>query len=136
MAKRPSKKAPAQKASARKASARKTAARKTSTGKTAAGGAAGADRRRHIIDTAFVLVLERGWRDLSLAEIAEAAGLPLSKLYPVFASTQAILEGFTDGVDAAMLAEGGEPVDTPARARPFEMRMRRLDSTEEGDVGK
>src|SRR3546814_10746923 len=97
MAKRPSKKAPAQKASARKASARKTAARKTSTGKTAAGGAAGADQRRHIIDTTFVLVLERGWRDLSLADIAEAAGLPLSKLYPIFGSKQAILEGFTDG---------------------------------------
>src|SRR3546814_8839519 len=128
MAKRPSKKAPAQKASARKASARKTAARKTSTGKTAAGGAAGADQRRHIIDTTFVLVLERGWCDLSLADIAEAAGLPLSKLYPIFGSKQAILEGFTDGVDAAMLAEASEPLDTPGRDRLFDMLMRRLDA--------
>ncbi|HEY9549652.1 MAG TPA: TetR family transcriptional regulator [Kiloniellaceae bacterium] len=123
MAKRPSKKAPAQKASARKTSARKASARKT-----AAGGAAGADQRRHIIDTTFVLVLERGWRDLSLADIAEAAGLPLSKLYPIFGSKQAILEGFTDGVDAAMLAEASEPLDTPGRDRLFDMLMRRLDA--------
>src|SRR3546814_19099247 len=83
MAKRPSKKAPARKTSARKTSARKASARKT-----AAGGAAGADQRRHIIDTTFVLVLERGWRDLSLADIAEAAGLPPSTLYPIFGSKQ------------------------------------------------
>src|SRR3546814_13428785 len=105
MAKQPSKK----KAPARKASARKTA-----------GGTTGTDQRRHIIDTTFVLVLERGWRDLSLADIAEAAGLPLSKLYPLFGSKQAILAGFTDGVDAAMLAAASEPLDTPGRDRQFD----------------
>ncbi|MEQ9606413.1 MAG: hypothetical protein RLN99_01975, partial [Kiloniellaceae bacterium] len=49
-----------------------------SSGKKAAGKAgakAAGDPRRQVIDAAFVLALEHGWRDLSLAEIAEAAGL-------------------------------------------------------------
>ena len=39
-----------------------------------------ADIPDHVIDTALALAAERGWRDLSLADIAEAAKLPLSKL--------------------------------------------------------
>jgi AcrR family transcriptional regulator len=106
---------------------KKPSKRKASARKSAAGTAA--DPRRHIIDTAFGLALERGWRDLSLAEIAEAAGLPLSRLYAVFPSKQAILDGFADQVDAAMLGEGVEPLDTtPARDRLFDMVMRRLDA--------
>jgi AcrR family transcriptional regulator len=105
---------------------KKPSKRKASARKSAAGTA---DPRRHVIDTAFGLALERGWRDLSLAEIAEAAGLPLSRLYAVFPSKQAILDGFADQVDAAMLGEGGEPLDTtPARDRLFDMVMRRLDA--------
>lgn len=87
-----------------------------------------ADLPRHIIDTTFALVRERGWRDLSLAEIAEAAEVPLSRLHPIFPSKQAILEGFTDRVDAAMLGEGIEPSDTPARDRLFDVLMRRFDN--------
>jgi AcrR family transcriptional regulator len=110
----------AKKPSARKPSKKKAAAKK------AAGGAA--DLPRHIIDTAFELARERGWRDLSLAEIAEAAELPLSRLYSIYPSKQAILKGFSDQVDAAMLGEGVEPLDTPARDRLFDMVMRRLDA--------
>ena len=114
------KKATARKRSG-KASAKKASARDS-------GKAAAADMPRHIIDTAFALVLERGWRDLSLAEIAEAAKLPLSRVYPLFPSKQAILDGFADQVDAEMLAEDGEGVDSPARDRLFDMLMRRFDA--------
>lgn len=86
------------------------------------------DLPRHIIEIAFALVRERGWRDLSLAEIAEAAEVPLSRLHPIFPSKQAILEGFADQVDAAMLGEGVEPSDTPGRDRLFDMLMRRFDA--------
>ena len=117
MVKKPAaKKAPAKKASAKKGSAK--AAPKT----------AGAGLDQRIIDAAFELALERGWRDLSLAEIAEAAGLPLSQVYPAFPSKQAILNGFSRGIDAAMLAEGTEDLDLPARDRLFDMIMRRFDA--------
>ncbi|MGD1878396.1 MAG: TetR family transcriptional regulator [Kiloniellaceae bacterium] len=116
MVKKPAKK-PSGKPASKKASASKGAA-KTATG----------DLPRHIIDTAFDLALERGWRDLSLAEIAEAADLPLSTVYPLFPSKQAILDGFARQVDAAMLAEGSEGLDTPARDRLFDMLMRRFDA--------
>ena len=109
MAKKPAKKAP-KKAGAKKAS-----------------GAAG-DLPRQVIDAAFGLAVERGWRDLSLADIAEAAGVPLTRLYALFPSKQAILNGFADRVDAAMLAEGMDGLDTPARDRLFDVVMRRLDA--------
>jgi AcrR family transcriptional regulator len=96
--------------------------------KKAAGKKAPADLREAVIDAAFALAVERGWRDLSLAEIAEAAGLPLSRVYPVFPSKQAILDGFSRRVDAAMLAEEGEGLDTPARDRLFDVVMRRFDA--------
>ena len=110
----------------KKPSTRKPAGK--SSGKKAAGKAAGGDPRRRVIDAAFDLALEHGWRDLSLAEIAGAAGLPLSEVYPLFPSKQAILDGFAREVDAAMLAEEGEGLDTPARDRLFDMVMRRFDA--------
>lgn len=85
------------------------------------------DLPQHIIDTAFSLAVERGWRDLSLADVAEAAGLPLPRLHALFPSKQAILNGFSDRVDAAMLAEAADGLDTPARDRLFDVVMRRLD---------
>lgn len=115
----------AKKPSARKPSGKKAPGKKAP-GKKAPG--ATSDLPRHIIDTAFALALERGWRDLSLAEIAEAAEVPLSRLHPIFPSKTAILEGFADQVDAAMLGEGIEPPETPARDRLFDMVMRRLDA--------
>ncbi|MGF1629951.1 MAG: TetR family transcriptional regulator [Kiloniellaceae bacterium] len=102
-----------------KASAKKTSAKDSGRA---------ADTPQHIIDAAFALVLERGWRDLSLAEIAAAAGLPLSRVYPLFPSKQAILDGFSDRVDAEMMAEDVEDLDTPARDRLFDMLMRRFDA--------
>jgi AcrR family transcriptional regulator len=92
-----------------------------------------------IIDAALALAAERGWRDLTLADIAGAAGLPLSKLYPVYPSKAAILRGFTRRIDAAVLAgeepdaaggaSGGEDGDGGgARDRLFEVLMRRFDA--------
>lgn len=113
----------------KKPSRRKAAAKKGS--KAAGSKAAGTGRpdvAGHIIDTALDLAVERGWRDLSLAEIAETAKLPLSQVYPVFSSKQAILEGFAARVDAAMMAEGSDDLGMPARDRLFDMVMRRFDA--------
>ena len=116
------KKPGAKKATGKKASAKKAAA------DTSGADTFRADPAAQIIATAFDMALDQGWSDLSLAEIAEAAGLPLSRVYAVFPSKQAILDGFSRQIDAAMLAEGVEDLDLPARDRLFDMIMRRFDA--------
>ena len=88
-----------------------------------------ADIPRHVIDTAMKLAAERGWRDLSLAEIADAAKLPLSKVYPVFPSKTAILGAFSRQIDAAVLAaEEADAREGSAHDRLFDALMRRFDA--------
>ena len=83
----------------------------------------------HIVDTAMKLAAEGRWRGLSLAEIAEAAKVPISKVYPVYASRQAILDAFVRRIDAAVLAESdAEDLDGGARDRLFDVLMRRFDA--------
>lgn len=84
----------------------------------------------HLIDTAMTLAAERGWAGLSLAEIAAEAKLPLSKVYPVFDSKQAILAAFARRIDAEVLAEelNAEEMEEPARDRLFDVMMRRFDA--------
>ena len=55
-----------------------------------------------VIDAALALAATRGWRALNLAEIAEAAKLPLSQVYSAYTSKAAILRGFTRRIDAAV----------------------------------
>ena len=88
-----------------------------------------ADIPRHVIDTAMKLAAERGWRDLALAEIADAAKLPLSKVYPVFPSKTAILGAFSRQIDAAVLAaEEADAREGSAHDRLFDALMRRFDA--------
>lgn len=91
---------------------------------------------KHLIDTALQLAAERGWRDLSLAEIAEAARLPLSQVYPVFPSKQAILEAFSRHIDAEVLAaEETDAEDGSARDRLFDVMMCRFDALQPYKAG-
>lgn len=88
-----------------------------------------ADLPKHLIETALKLAGERGWAALSLAEIAEAAELPLSKVYEVFTSKQAVLEGFARQIDGLVLAEEeADAEDGSARDRLFDVMMRRFDA--------
>jgi AcrR family transcriptional regulator len=86
-------------------------------------------RRKQIIDAALGLAAAKGWRDLSLAEIAKAAGLPLAEVYALFPSKQAILEGYSAEIDRAVLA-GGEPDLTAESShdRLFDAVMRRFEA--------
>lgn len=86
-----------------------------------------ADIPNQVIDAALALAAERGWRDLSLTDIAAAAKLPLSKVYPVYSSKTAVLAGFMRRVDAAVLAEPAE-AEGSARDRLFDVLMRRFDA--------
>lgn len=88
-----------------------------------------ADIPKHIIDTAMNLAREEGWRDLSLTDIAVAAKLPLSQVYSVYSSKQAILNGFSRMIDGQVLAEDeSDSGEEPAKDRLFDVVMRRLDA--------
>ena len=82
-----------------------------------------------IIDAALARVASEGWRHLSLAAIADAAGLPILRVYRIFGSKQAILGGLYRRVDEAVLAEPppAEPAERP-RDRLFDLLMRRFDT--------
>ncbi|MGH6947525.1 MAG: TetR family transcriptional regulator [Kiloniellales bacterium] len=106
--------------------ARKT--RKPS-GKAAAGGKTAGDLPIQIIETAMSLAAERGWRRLSLAEIATESGQPLSAVYPLFPSKAAILSAFSRRVDGLVLASlEQEPLEGTAKERLFDVTMRRFDA--------
>jgi AcrR family transcriptional regulator len=84
-----------------------------------------------LIDAALTLAAERGWREVAMADIAKAAKVPLSKVYPLFASRQAILAAYARRVDAAVLAEEEADAEalagSSARDRLFDVMMRRFD---------
>lgn len=87
------------------------------------------DPARRVIESALDLARERGWRDLTLGEIAAAAKLPLSEVYDQFPSKNAILTAFVRGVDHAVLAESGDLEEgLSARDRLFDVLMRRFDT--------
>src|SRR6516225_1958118 len=82
-----------------------------------------------IIDAALARIASDGWRHLSLAAIADAAGLPILRVYRTFGSKQAILRGLHRRIDEAALAEppSAEPGERP-RDRLFDLLMRRFDA--------
>ncbi len=86
-----------------------------------------ADIPDHIIDTTMRLAGERGWRDLSLAEIAAAAGLPLTEVYGHFAGKDAILAAYVERLNRAVLAADYDE-DENARDRLFDALMRRFEA--------
>ena len=82
-----------------------------------------------IIEAAMTRIAEDGWRRVSLAAIADAAGLPILRVYRSFPSKSAILCGLSRRVDEAVLAT---PVEAEADERPrdrlFDLLMRRFDA--------
>jgi len=82
-----------------------------------------------IIDAALQQIEVQGWRRLSLAAIADAAGLPILAVYRVFSSKPAILCAFLQRIDEAVLAVPVEAQDDERpRDRVFDLLMRRFDA--------
>ena len=50
--------------------------------------------RQRLVEAALALARTQGWRDLSMAEIAAAAGVPLAEALKVTPSKTAILSAF------------------------------------------
>lgn len=82
---------------------------------------------RDPIDAALELIAFQGLCHTTLAEVAEAAGISMVDLYRRYPSKAALLAGFVQRVDAAMLDTGpADPTESP-RDRLFDIIMRRLD---------
>jgi ubiquinone biosynthesis protein COQ9 len=84
--------------------------------------------RDKIIAAAMRLAETRGWRSLSLGEIAAEAGVPLGELASEFKCKAQILAAFSRGVDEAVLAKFPAPTggDTH-RDRLFDVVMSRFE---------
>jgi len=109
------------KAEPKKATSKKTASKKSAPKKT--------DVAAKVLETAMTLAAEGRWRDLSLADIADAAKLPLATVYPVYPSKQAILSALFRRIDAEVIAaEDASAREGAARDRLFDVLMRRFDA--------
>jgi len=74
------------------------------------------------------LAAERPWREITLTDIAEAAGMPLAELRGHVSCKGDVLRALADRADAALLESlEEEPLDGEARDRLFEAIMRRLE---------
>ncbi len=85
------------------------------------------DPAARIVEAAFDLASGRPWQTIALADIAQAARLPLAEVYRHYPSKTAILGAFLRRVDAAVLARPPAADDT-VRDRLFDLVMRRLDA--------
>jgi AcrR family transcriptional regulator len=76
----------------------------------------------------LALVEERGWLDLSFAEIAEKAGVPIGEAHGIYSSKGEILTALSRAVDERVLSGlAGDPLDGSAKDRLFDLIMRRFD---------
>jgi AcrR family transcriptional regulator len=108
-----------------KKTARPTAARKTAARKAAgAGGDPAAALRRALLH----LVETQGWIDLSFAEIAERAGVPIAEAHRIYPSKTAVLVGLSRAIDERVLNSlGSDPLEGTPKDRLFDIVMRRFD---------
>jgi AcrR family transcriptional regulator len=82
------------------------------------------------LDAFIKLIAEKGFADVALREIAEAAGLSLAELYQVYPDKVALVAAFMAKIDAEVLAgtpTRSDPEET-ARDRLFDAMMRRYDA--------
>ena len=81
-----------------------------------------------IIEASMKLAAEKGWRRVSLADVATEAKLSFSEIYQHCPSKPAILDALARQTDAAVLADITGVSDEPAHDRLFDILMRRFDA--------
>lgn len=82
-----------------------------------------------VITAAMDLAASPGWTEVSLRDIADAAGCPLGDVMEHFASKDDILKAFIKAVDRAMLANAGQiEREQSSRDAVFEVIMSRFDA--------
>ena len=90
-------------------------------------------QRFTMLETALKLAGERSWQDVTMIDIAKAAGAPLSELYST-KGKQALAKELESWADLAMSADVCDPEDTP-RERLFDVIMRRFEAFETRRAG-
>ncbi len=88
------------------------------------------DPEEKIVNAAMRLAASRGWRGLSLADIATSAKVSLAELSTHFASKAAILAAYGRRIDAKVLEESSteDMSGETARDRLFDVLMMRFDA--------
>lgn len=86
------------------------------------------DASQAIIDSAFALAASRGWAQVGLEDIAEAAEVSLAELHDQFRSKNEIVAAYTAAIDRGVLAaRDPEMAGRPAHERLFDVLMKRFD---------
>ena len=83
----------------------------------------------------MALASERGWRKVSLADIASRAELTLLEVYQAFPSKTAILPRLIGSTDEAVLSKGPAAGADSPRDRLFDVVMRRFDALQARRAG-
>lgn len=83
-----------------------------------------------LIDAALSLAVERGWRTLTLPEVADAAGVSLADAHATFSTKTALLNAFMARIDRQMLSGEAPDMSESVRDRLFDVIMRRFDALE------
>jgi AcrR family transcriptional regulator len=87
--------------------------------------------RDRIVSAAMRLAGDRRWRDITLIDIAEAAGLTLADLKQHVASKTDVLKAFTAAIDDEVLRKAVRPQTAQSpRDSLFEVLMARFDALE------
>jgi AcrR family transcriptional regulator len=85
-------------------------------------------KRSKAVRAALDLAEKRGWRDVSLLDISQAAGISLSDLRREFTSKNDIIRAFQQEVDTEVLAKTkAAPEAQSARDRLFDIMMTRFE---------
>ncbi|MBC8242165.1 MAG: TetR family transcriptional regulator [Alphaproteobacteria bacterium] len=81
------------------------------------------------VKAAMALAAVQGWRDTTMADIADEAGLNLADLRQLYGSKTAVLAGLIRLTDEQVLrGSGPDMAAEPVRDRLFDVIMRRLDA--------
>ncbi len=86
--------------------------------------------RDKALDAFLGLIAEKGYADVSLREVAEAAGLGFAELYRLYPDKLSLAAAFMARIDADVMAgtpSSIDPEETP-RDRLFDVMMRRYDA--------
>ena len=87
------------------------------------------DLPSQIIDAALTLAEREGWGHLCVADIAVAAGVPMSEALTLFPTKEAILVAFQDRIDRTVVADTQRSsLDGGMRDRLFDVLIRRLEA--------
>lgn len=86
--------------------------------------------RDKALDAFLGLVAEKGYADVSLREVAQAAGLGFADLYRLFPDKLSLAAAFMARIDAEVMAGTPSSIDTEEtpRDRLFDVMMRRYDA--------